>query len=216
MTNWDLQERQRFSELLPFWINDTLDEANLRWIEGYRLQHPETQSEIEFLTHLQASSQTMMSKVPEPERLKNLLDEWQFSRRAPFLHGRLSGVMRLQVLLPVAPVVMVVALCLFLLVSEMGATGLKLAYRGERRECASSAHAMRVVFNPEARHFDVVLLLRELELTARQGPSETGEFWLSLPPGRSAQEALTRVVASALVEQAIVLNDELPVPGCGK
>jgi len=40
-----------------------------------RSRHPGTQHEIIFLNELQSASRAMTSKVPEPERLKRLLEE---------------------------------------------------------------------------------------------------------------------------------------------
>ena len=219
MTDPKRLERQRFSDLLPFWLNGTLDETDRQWVEDYRRQHPETQAEIAFLTQLQASSQAVSSKVPESRRLKRVLDVWKASRQPPSLLSRLLDLMRAPLQIPVAAVAMISALFIVqavLLVSEMGPTGQEVAYRGEKPECASSAPRVRVVFNPEAKHVEIVLLLRKLELTVQQGPSETGEFWLSVPPGRSLQEALAMVRASALVEEAMMVREERPTPGCGK
>lgn len=74
--------------------------------------------------------------------------------------------------------------------------------RGGRADCSASPR-IRVVFNPDSVHAEIVLLLRKLEMTVQSGPSATGEFWLMIPPARSLEEARAMLRSSVLVEEAV-------------
>lgn len=219
MTERNQQERQRFAELLPFWANGTLNVADRQWVEDYRRQYPETQAEIEFLAQLQASSQSVTSKVPESQRLKRVLAEWQASRPAPSLLSRLFESMRLPLRIPATAVATLVVLFIVqsvLLVNEMSQPGQEQTYRGDKPECRATAPRLRVVFMPDAKHVEIVLLLRKLEINVQQGPSDIGEFWLTAPMGRSLDEALAMLRVSPLVEEAMMVHESRPVSGGGK
>lgn len=85
------------------------------------------------------------------------------------------------------------------------------AYRGagmvKRDPCAP---AIRAVFRPETSYADVVITLRRVEGGLVDGPSETGEVWLTLPTDQKAQEAANILKQSEWVEVADV------VPARGK
>jgi hypothetical protein len=219
MTEREQQERLRFSELLPFWVNGTLDTAERQWVEDYRLGHPETQSEIEFTTHLQSASQNVTSKVPESQRLQRVLESWQASRPPPSLVRRLRDMMLRPARIPTAAFATIAILFVAqsaLLITEMRQPEQEMAYRGDKSECQTTTSRLRVVFTPDARHVEIVLLLRKLETTVREGPSETGEFWLSVPAGRSLDDALAMLRTSALVEEVMLVRESRVIPGCTK
>lgn len=78
-------------------------------------------------------------------------------------------------------------------------------YRSDMPLCKDIPR-LRVVFNPSAPQADTLLLLRKVEARVVDGPSETGELWLSLPPTTSPDEALAQLKASALVDQAMLID----------
>ena len=219
MTDQAPQDRQRFAELAPFYVNGTLDATDRQWMEDYLSRHPGTQHEIEFLNELQSASRAMTSKVSEPERLKRLLAEWQASRPAPSLMSRVLRAMKQPLRIPAAVFATVAILFVAqsaLLVHQTNQLDSEQAYRGDRPECLISGPRLRVVFNPDAKHMEVVLLLRKLEMNIQQGPSETGEFWLTAPAGRSLDEALAMLRTSPLVEESMMVRESRPIPGCAK
>jgi hypothetical protein len=78
-------------------------------------------------------------------------------------------------------------------------------YRSDLPACKDLPR-LRVVFNPAAPQADTLLLLRKIEARVVDGPSETGELWLSLPPSTTPAEALAHLKASPLVDQALLIN----------
>ncbi len=53
MIKMDLERRQ-FEELLPFYVNKTLDSANVKFMENYLAMHPELQAQVIFTETLSA------------------------------------------------------------------------------------------------------------------------------------------------------------------
>ena len=80
-------------------------------------------------------------------------------------------------------------------------------------DCASGPR-LRVLFRPDVPLSEVLMLLRGLELIVVAGPAENGQFWVKVPEGRSAQEALRLLSASSLVDEALLVSDS--ANGCSK
>lgn len=212
------KDHQRFAELLPFFVNGTLGAEDRQWIEEYRSRHPESRNEQRFVEMLRDVSRNISSVVPESQRLERLLSEWKQTRAAPSLLQKLKSLFQAPIRIPAAAfaafALLVVAQSVFIgsLVTDRYQ---ETAFRGERPECISTPR-IRVVFNPDAKHFEIMLLLRKLEISVQEGPSETGEFWLMVPKGRSVEEAQSMLRSSLLVEESMVTRDTRPGPGCVK
>lgn len=198
-------DRQRFSELLPFYVNSTLSALDHDWMTGYLAAHPDAAREREFVSMLRETTRSTLSKVPESERLARLMRDWKSSRPAAsrlqkamaWLQGRVRIPAPAMVLASVVMLGQAVVIGSFL--SEPSGEAL---YRSERPECLA-APTLRVLFKPDARHADILLILRSVEATVQNGPSETGALWLTVAPGRSLDEAQAMLRSSALVEEVV-------------
>lgn len=212
------QDRQRFSELLPFYVNDTLGAEDRAWMDSYLTAHPEVQNEKRFVERLAKMTEETVSPVPQAQRLEQFLGQWRDARAHPSLLHRIqswiSRPMRLPAPALAAVAVLVVAQSV-IIGSLIGSKDQGEAFRGERAECVAGPR-IRVVFNPEAKHVEIVLLLRKLELSVQQGPSETGEFWVTVPQGRSPEEAQAMLRSSALVEETVLAPANSADPRCAK
>jgi anti-sigma factor RsiW len=211
-------DRQRFSRLLPFYVNSTLNAQDHDWMTRYLAAHPEAARELDFVSMLRKTTRSMASKMPESERLERLMREWKSSRPTAsrlqkamqWLQGRVRIPAPAMVL---ASVVMLgQAVVIGSLVSEPSETSL---FRSERPECVA-APTLRVLFRPDARHADILLILRSVEATVQNGPSETGALWLTVPPGRSLDEAQAMLRSSALVEEVVPSQERQLPAGCAR
>src|SRR5262245_22057547 len=45
--------KERFDELLPFYVNETLDEADRAWVDDYLREHPKSAAELQWYRSLQ-------------------------------------------------------------------------------------------------------------------------------------------------------------------
>ena len=211
-------DQQRFSELLPFYVNGTLGPDERTWMEGFLVDHPELKNERRFVEHLAKLTRETASPTPEPERMELFLKQWREERPAPSLWQRVKALMQGPIRLPV-PVLAAVAILVVsqsvILGSLMTNSTKKDAFRGELADCVASQR-MRVVFSPDAKHVEIVLLLRKQGLSVQEGPSETGEFWLIAPRGQQPEEAQAMLRSSPLVQEAVITHDSRPRAGCAK
>jgi len=49
--------KQKFDELLPFYVNDTLDDAERDWVDAYLREHPKSAGELQWYRTLQETMQ---------------------------------------------------------------------------------------------------------------------------------------------------------------
>ena len=76
-------DQQRFSELLPFYVNDTLGSDERIWMEGFLANHPELKNEKRVVEPLAQLTQETALPLPEPERLERFLNQWREERPSP-------------------------------------------------------------------------------------------------------------------------------------
>jgi len=67
-------DRQRFADLLPFYVNQTLTEPDQAWMEVYLSSHPGAQVLLDFEVALRDTCQNTVSKVPEDHRVAKLME----------------------------------------------------------------------------------------------------------------------------------------------
>jgi hypothetical protein len=238
-------DEARFDELLPFYLNKSLNASDQAWMEGHISTHAHAKQQLQFEKILRDTVQQTQPRRTETERIKQLLKALEADRKSKSpLHrvtswwkaltsglgpsdssssssllGRLSELMTRPAGVSSAAVAMVAVLFVaqsVFLVIEMSQTRQEQVYRGDRPECQTTVSRLRVVFTPDTRHVEIVLLLRKLEISVREGPSEIGEFWLNVPAGRSLDEALAMLRTSALVEEAMMVRESRFLPGCVK
>ena len=211
-------DQQRFSELLPFYVNGTLSPGDRTWMEGFLADHPELKNEARFVEHLAKLTRETTSPTPEPERMELFLKQWREERPSLSLWQRVKASVQGPIRLPV-PVLAAVAV---LIVSQSVIIGSLMtdstqedACRGELADCVASSR-IRVVFSPDAKHIEIVLLLRKQGMIVQEGPSETGEFWLTAPHGQQLEETQAILRSSPLVQEAVITHDSRPRAGCAK
>lgn len=211
-------DRQRFSEMLPFYVNGTLNAQDHEWIGAYMAAHPESNQELTFVNFLRDTTRSTQSSIPESQRLDQLLKHWKQPQLAPSFLQKSIRWLQERVRIPVPAI----ALASIMIVGQAMVIGSLLtgqpeeaAYRSDRPECVATP-PIRVVFNPEAKHADILLILRSVEATVQDGPSETGALWLSVPKGRSLEEAQAMLRSSALVDEVVVMKESRLPAECAK
>lgn len=105
---------------------------------------------------------------------------------------------------------------LWLLVSanlapEYGEVYRSASHVQQSRACAPR---IRIIFKPEASYADVAVTLRRVGATLADGPSETGDVWITLLTEQNTQDAVRILKISPLVEAADIVAPEKG--NCGK
>lgn len=99
---------------------------------------------------------------------------------------------------------------LWLLVSGNLAPEYGEVYRsaGHVQQSRACAPRIRIIFKPEASYADVAVTLRRVGATLADGPSETGDLWITLLTEQSPQDAVRILKISPLVEAADIVAPE--------
>lgn len=218
-------ERQRFSQLLPFYVNQTIAAPERAWLEDYLRNHPEAQHQVQFERLVHETTQQTVSSVPEAQRLAKLLDALHQHQPKPAWYIRWLGIdlakpepakgYRISLGAPAfAALVLVVlgqALWLGLIPSDPESG--RAIYRSAGVPCPPTAQ-LRVTFKPDAKSADMMVLLRSVAATVAAGPSETGDLWLQLPQGASAEKVLAELRSSPLIEEAMLAKPPTQTSDC--
>jgi hypothetical protein len=221
-------DAKRFSELLPFYVNQTLVADDQAWMEQQLSQLPHARQALQFERLLSQTVQSTRSQVPESVRLERMLSAWKEGRDSPQTKPRaswlgLGGLSRgwawgTRLAIPV-PAVM--ALCFILLGQAIYIARSHLpepgnnAYRGGTLPC-SDQPLLRVQIKADARMEDITLLMRRAGASLKAGPSENGEVWVSVAPERATAEAISVLKGSAIVEDVMASAPAPANQGCQK
>lgn len=191
-------DRNKLEELLPFYLNGTLDDVEQQKVETALAEDEELQFELEFLKAVQTSVRSRDPGNSPGEfglaRLNRDIDREQSARGAQINQSR-SNIWRIAA---------VVAIGLFsvqsaIFVSQSG-FGVELAGGGD---ASVDGETLTVGFSAEATEGEIRDLLLELELEIVGGPSALGLYSVVVPTDQSVADALTALrAADDIVESA--------------
>jgi hypothetical protein len=218
--------KARFDELLPFYVNGTLADADRGWVEDYLREHPQARAEAQWYESLQGRLREDVPAVSSEVGLERALGRIRregptpaTARRpaAPSLLERLRE--RLGALLPRPAVLRPVFVgALAVVVVQAIVIGSLL---GQREDESSELRALRgsvlesnrgpflkVSFRPDAREADIRMLLVEVGGSLAAGPGQLGDWYVRVAPDK-ANALAERLGASPIVE-AVAVVDALP------
>ena len=218
------EARKRFSELLPFYVNDTLDAPDLAWMESYVSGNADAQKEYQFEKLLRETTRSTVSQRTEAEREASLLAELRRARsETPWwrrllgdalpAQGGTSGALAIPIPAFVLVAVLVIGQAIYIGATSMRGTETHV-YRNIVAPCAVGPQ-LRLIFKADAKNVDVVLLLRDAEASITAGPSATGEIWVVLPAGASVNTVQATLRSSPIVQSVVVSGASSKSPGCG-
>lgn len=218
-------ERRQFAQLLPFYINQTIAVPERVWMEDYLRHHPEAQHQLQFERLLHETTRQTASSVPEAQRLAKLLDAVHQHRPKPAWYTRWLGIdlanngpakgYRVSLGAPAFAALLLVVLgqALWLGIMPGDPESGQVVYRSAGVPCPPAAQ-LRVTFKPDAKSADMMVLLRSIAAIVAAGPSETGELWLLLPQGASAEKVLAELRSSPLIEDAVMAQPSTQTSDC--
>jgi anti-sigma factor RsiW len=214
----------RFDELLPFYVNGTLAEADRAWVDDWLSEHPHARAELHWARSLQTrlhedvpavSSEVGMERAlrrmhaegPQPRRARRAAEPTLFERFSAWM----SSIVPQPVLRPAfAGAVAVVALQAVAIVHLVG----------EREDDASQIRALqgnvvadkgpylKLNFKPDAREADIRLLLVEVNGSLAAGPGQLGDYYVRVPANQLA--AITEKVKASGIVDGVAVVDALP------
>jgi hypothetical protein len=220
--------KARFDELLPFYVNGTLDAEARAFVDAWLREHPEAASELHWLESLQARVREQESAASNEVGLERALARIRRDGPAPRVAAPAAPVARgsawerlrdaLTRLVPQPMLAPALVGALALVVVQAGLIGALVGERGEWsdwRALRGAAPAergpwLKINFKPDAREADIRLLLVEVHASLAAGPGQLGDWFVRVEPSR-LDAAKAHLEASAIVD-AVAIVDALPAP----
>lgn len=200
----------RFSELLPWYVNGTIGAEDRAWLESHVAANPEAKAELDFYRSLQSRMQESAPAVPATIGLAKVLhliqgDRPTLAERArAFFFG--EGGLRPALALAGLAVVAVQAGFIFSLSRE--AEDDAAAIRALRAQPVAEGPLLKLNLAPDAKEADLRFLLLSVQGSLAGGPGQLGDYYVRVPAGKEAA-ALDKLKASPIV-QAAALAPGLP------
>ena len=212
----------RFDELLPFYVNGTLDEADSTWVDAYLREHPAAAAELAWARSLQSRLHedvpAVSSEVGMERTLQRIRGERPAAdrnrRAAPSPIERLRGWFAAgmpQLLRPALAGALAVVAVQSVVIVQMA---------GERADDASQLRTiagstpvdegpfLKVNFKGEARETEIRLLLVEVHGSLAAGPGQLGDYYVRVAPDKVA--AASDMLRASPVVDAVAVVDGLP------
>ena len=214
----------RFDELLPFYVNGTLSEADRAWVESYMREHPKAAAELHWCRSLKdkirEDQPAVSSEVGMERALRRIRTEGpapQTVRRAAQptamekLRDWFASLVPQPMLRPAFIGAMAVVALQTVVIVQMAGTGDDDASQMRAipgKAVVEQGPYLKVNFKGEAREADIRMLLVEAHGSLAAGPGQLGDYYVHVP---SAQVAAVsdKFKASGIVDTVAVV-DALP------
>lgn len=200
---------ERFEELLPFYVNDTLDEADRAFVERHLAEHPELRAELDWYESLQLRVRETAPAVPETIGLARTMQLIRGDQ--PTLSERISaffGNFGMRPAFALAGLAIVAVQSGVILNMMHGAKQDEAEIRSLRATHVEEGPLLKINFAPEAKEVDIRLLLSSVQGQLAGGPGQLGDWYVRVPEGRQ-QAALERLKSEPLV-QSVALSAGVP------
>lgn len=200
---------ERFSDLLPWYVNGTLNDEDRAWVERYLREHPAARAELDWYRSLKAKIQDSVPQVPATIGLAKTMLLIRGDR--PTLMERITAFFGDFALRPA------MALGMFALIAVQGGAIFNLMHQVDEDEMQIRAlkavqvdegPLLKVNFTPEAKEADIRFALVAVQGELAGGPGQLGDYYVRVPAGKE-QEFADRLRSNAIV-QALALVPGLP------
>ena len=178
----------RFNELLPWYVNGTLSDADRAWVEQYLAEHPQAREELEWFRSLQTQLRQDAPAVPPAIGLSRTLHLIRGDR--PTLAERFTGVLAT---LGMRPSLALAGAALVVLQGGLihhllqGGVDEAAQIRTLDPAQADASPLLKVHFSANAREVDLRLALVGVQGNVAAGPDSQGDYFVRVPAGTEAQ-----------------------------
>jgi hypothetical protein len=199
---------ERFAELLPWYVNGSIDATDRAWVDRYLSEHPDARAELSWDQSLQTRIRESVPAVPATiglSRAMNLIrgDKPTFLERITALFGGVA--LRPALTYALLAVVVVQGGFMANMYNQAREDAEVRALNGKTVE---EGPLLKVNFAPDAKESDIRLLLVSVQGTLTGGPGQLGDYYVRVPAGKEEQ-ALAKLKGKPIV-QAVELAPGIP------
>ncbi|MBE7417052.1 MAG: hypothetical protein HS128_04725 [Ideonella sp.] len=210
--------KSKFDELLPFYANGTLDEADRAWVDAYLREHPQSAAELQWYRSLQDTLRRDAPAVSAEIGLARVMAKIRAEsapRRAavrPGLGERLreffASITPQPLLKPALAGALAVVVVQGFVIADLAGTRVDSEIRAVKPSVVDAGPYLKVNFKADAREADIRMLLVEIDGSLAGGPGQLGDWYVRIPEARIAA-AQQKVSASPIVD-GVARVDALP------
>jgi hypothetical protein len=217
---------ERLDELLPFYVNGTLSDAEREQVETYLQAHPEAQAEAQWLRSLQSkvreyappvsaevgldrALQRIRTEGPAPQGARRAAAQPGFGAR---LRGWLSALVPQSVVRPALAGAMALAVVQGVVIVQLmerhedDSTELRTLRSGTAP--AEAGPYLKLNFKADAREADIRLLLVGINGSLAAGPGQLGDYYVRVPAAQLP--AITAQLKASPIVEGLQVVDGLP------
>lgn len=202
----------RFQELLPFYVNGTLQGDEREWMERQLAEHADARDELDACRALQGRIAHSLPEVPDTIGLDRVMgriraDQPGWLDRLAALLG-LSGGLRPATAFAGLAVIAVQAGVIVSLVAGPSDEDAGAGLRTPRATAVHDGPLLKVNFAPDAKEAEIRHLLVSVQGRLAGGPGQLGDYYIIVPAGR--ETALADEVRRSPIVQGVTLAPGLP------
>jgi hypothetical protein len=203
-------DKQRFDELVVWYVNGSLDADDRRWVEDYLQAHPASRHELAWHNQLKNANDIQDIKVPPNVGLEKLLKQVNAERVVPQL-SVMQRITQFFATLSARPayaltalVVLAQSVGLGVLVKEVNDRDRVISDFSQIRAIptqpvTANAPTLDVTFKSSATEQDIRLLLVGIQANIVAGPRQLGDYTVAVR-SEAIEEARTTLQKSPIVE----------------
>jgi hypothetical protein len=214
--------KSRFDELLPFYVNDTLDATDRAWVDAYLREHPKSAAELQWYRTLQDTMQRDAPAVSAEVGLDKVMARIRAERaptRAPAkpaepslgerVRGWLAALAPQPLLRPALAGALAVVVVQGIVIANLATQEDEgSVIRAARPTAVDPGPFLKVNFKADAREADIRMLLVEVNGSLAGGPGQLGDWYVRIPEARIA--AAAAAVKSSPIVDGVARVDALP------
>lgn len=214
----------QLDELLPFYVNGTLQESERAWVDDALREHPKARAQLDWYRSLQerlredvppVSGEIGMERAlhrirtegPMPQPARRVAQRSLLGRLGDWLGSLVPQPMLRPAFAGALGVIALQAVLIAGLITQRDEDGAS-ELRAIQGSVAEQGPYLKLNFKADAREADIRLLLVEVQGSLAAGPGQLGDYYVRVPEPR-LQAVMDKVKASPIVDGVAVV-DALP------
>lgn len=198
-------DSKKFEELLPFFVNGTLNLEDKQFMQDYLHKFPALQAQVDFSEAIRSAVKDEHAEPVSDASWQKLLKKYQDFHQKPTLVERFKNICMHWGLSPAFAVVLGLLVAQSAVIFELGLLSTSSAYRGLTTQIEVAPH-LRITINPKTDYAQLVDLLRKNGCRVVAGPSETGELWVHLEEPEKLDAIKADLLNSGLIDEVLLLS----------